>query len=280
MKVARYLMCPSSFFGVSYVINPWMEHQIGQADSCRAQAQWDGLYRTFTEGIGVQVELVEPVDGLPDMVFTANAGLIHGNTFVPARFAHPERQGEEPYFIQWFADQGFEVREIAGYQEGAGDMLSWTSPSGESTLVCAYGFRSDAETAERISTDLPVNTLSVRLADPRFYHLDTCFCPLPGGHVLWFPEAFVPEAQAAIRALIPESLRFEAAVEDAELFCCNAVGLTHEGQAHIVLGHVGDDARVWLEAKGFRVHVTPLSEFLKAGGSAKCLTLRLDSGLV
>jgi N-dimethylarginine dimethylaminohydrolase len=280
MKVARYLMCRSSYFGVSYVINPWMKDQVGQADTHLAVRQWDQLYRIFTQEIGVPVELIDPVDGLPDMVFTANAGFVTPCSFVPSRFKFPERQGEEAHFIQWFSSQGYELKEIPGYQEGAGDILLWSAPTGDSTLLCAHGFRSDAETADRIDSIFPFQTLSVRLVDPRFYHLDTCFCPLPDGHVLWFPPAFDEESQARIRQLIPESLRFEARSHDADKFCCNAVGLAHQGQRHIVMGHVGPDARSWLESKDFRVHVTDLSEFLKAGGSAKCLTLRLDGAEV
>lgn len=280
MKVARYLMCRPSFFGVSYVINPWMQDQVGLADSAEAACQWDGLYRIFTETIGVTVDLINPVEGQPDMVFTANAGLVHGRTFIPSRFKFPERQGEEAHFIQWFADEGFEIVEVPGYQEGAGDMLSWTSPAGDSTLICAYGFRSDAETAARIEAVLPVRTLSVSLVDPRFYHLDTCFCPLPGGHLIWFPAAFDQESQDAIRQLIPAELRFEIAAADAVRFCGNAVGLEHARKRHVVLGHIGADGKAWLQEREFQVHVTPLTEFLKAGGSAKCLSLRLDSGLV
>ena len=280
MKVARYLMCRPAYFGVSYVINPWMENQIGQSDQSLAAQQWDALYRTFTETIGAEVCLIPPVDGLPDMVFTANAGLVEGCRFVPSRFMHAERRGEENHFIEWFSSQGYEVFDIPGYQEGAGDMLNWTSPTGKSTLVCASGFRSDFETSERVAMVVSRPTLAVELVDPRFYHLDTCFCPLPGGHVIWFPDAFSESSQAAIRDLIPPDLRFEVQAEDATRFCCNAVGLTHLDQGHVVMGHVGDDAQTWLEGKGFAVHVRPLTEFLKAGGSAKCLTLRLDSCLV
>ncbi len=280
MKVARYLMCRPSYFGVSYVINPWMENQIGQSDQSVAAQQWDALHRTFTDTIGVEVSLIPPVDGLPDMVFTANAGLVEGCRFVPSRFMHQERRGEETHFIEWFSAAGYEIIDIPGYQEGAGDMLNWTSPTGESTLVCASGFRSDFETAERVASVVNRSTLAVQLVDPRFYHLDTCFCPLPGGHIIWFPGAFSESSQAAIRDLIPSDLRFEVQAEDATRFCCNAVGLTHKNQRHVVMGHVGSDAQTWLEGKGFAVHVRPLTEFLKAGGSAKCLTLRLDSGLV
>lgn len=280
MKVARYLMCPSSFFGVSYVINPWMENQIGLADHGLAEVQWRGLHDVFTQGIGVPVDLIEPVDGQPDMVFTANAGFVQDSIFVPARFRHAERQGEEPHFIKWFEDHGYERLEVEGFQEGAGDLLNWTSPEGDSTLVSAFGFRSDAETAHRFAGLLGLKTVSVELVDPRYYHLDTCFCPLPGGYLLWYPAAFSVASQEAIRNLVPSDLRHEAATVDAELFSCNAVGLTHQGQRHIVLGHVGPGTEAWLVQQGFKVHVTPLSEFLKAGGSAKCLTLRLDSGLV
>jgi N-dimethylarginine dimethylaminohydrolase len=274
-------MCRPSFFGVDYVINPWMEDQVGQANHALAEQQWNALHAIFADVIGVQIELIAPVQGLPDLVFTANAGLVHEKTFLISRFKHPERQGEEGPFEDWFRAHGFEVRCVPGYHEGAGDMLFWTDVRGRSTLFCAYGFRSDEAIAQRVSNALNVETVRVKLVDSRYYHIDTCFCPLPGGGLLWHPSAFDANSQAAIREAIPVEDRYEVASEDAALFACNAVALDMpEGTRHIVMGHCGEACHAWLAERGFEVHITPLGEFLKAGGSAKCLTIRLDSGLV
>ena len=276
MSHPRYLMCAPSYFAVSYVINPWMTDQIGKADHSLATTQWNALVDTIRVDCGAIVDLIEPVQGLPDMVFTANAGVVDDNKFVPARFHHSERQGEEPFFEKWFRGAGFDFVGFEFVNEGAGDMLCWND-----VLVCTTGFRTDVAAHAEIGKLLGRDTLSLKLVNPSFYHLDTCFCPLPGGYVLWHPAAFDAESVAKIETLIPSELRFAVNAEDAALFACNAVGLTNPvSGTHIVMGHCGAECEAWLTEKGFQVHVTPLGEFLKAGGSAKCLTLRLDQTVV
>jgi N-dimethylarginine dimethylaminohydrolase len=276
MSHPRYLMCAPSYFAVDYVINPWMTDQIGKSVHSVAERQWNDLVRIIKDDCGAIVDVIEPVTGLPDMVFTANAGVVDGQKFVPARFHHPERQGEEPYFEKWFRENGFDFLAFEPINEGAGDMLCWND-----ILVCATGFRTDLEAHSSIGAELGREIVSLKLVNPSFYHLDTCFCPLPGNYVIWHPAAFDEDSKAKIEALVPASHRFEVNAEDAALFACNAVGLTNPlTGTHIVMGHCGGECKTWLESKGFQVHVTPLGEFLKAGGSAKCLTLRLDQTVV
>lgn len=264
----RILMCPPDFYDVDYVINPWMEGNVHRSSQERAQQQWQGLYHLL-KNLAV-IDLLPPTQGVPDMVFTANAGLVLGNKFVLSRFFHPERQKEEPYFKQWFSSQGFEVLELPADLpfEGAGDALL---DRGGNWLWAGYGFRSELDSHPYIAKWLDIEVLSLRLIDPRFYHLDTCFCPLTAGYLLYYPPAFDAYSNRLIELRVPQSHRIAVAEADALNFACNAVNV---GQT-VVLNKASDSLKQRLHQAGFTVQETPLSEFLKAGGAAKCLTLKL-----
>ena len=215
--------------------------------------------------------LLEPQAGSPDMVFTANAGLVRMGVVALSRFLHPERQGEEPHFRKWFDDSGFAVRELpqAVPFEGEGDALF---EADNSRLWAGHGMRSREASHRYLQDTWGVEVISLRLVDPRFYHLDTCFCPLFGGYVLYYPEAFDAVSRARIGALYPEERRIAVSQDDALRFACNAINV---GKT-ILLNEVSSQLSSRLESHGFRVIQVPLSEFLKAGGAAKCLALRLS----
>jgi N-dimethylarginine dimethylaminohydrolase len=268
-KSKRYLMCPPSFFDVSYVINPWMRGNVKATSPERADDQWQRV-RGLISGVA-QVELVDSRPGLPDMPFTANAGLVLEDTVVLTRFRHPERQDEELYFERWFCDNGFAVLKLPPSIafEGAGDALLDRS---QSLLWMGHGHRSSAESVRYLRRWLDIDIVPLRLMDERFYHLDTCFCPLEGGYVMYFPQAFDEASLRSIARHVPESHRLTVGEEDALHFACNAVNI---GRL-IVLNKVSRELRSRLEQLGFAVVESELTEFMKAGGSAKCLTLRLD----
>jgi len=265
-----YLMCAPDWFGVEYVINPWMKGHIGDVDQPRALEEWRGLLAILEGPLGASIQTIGQQAGLPDMVFTANAGLVHRNVFVPSRFKHPERQGEEPLFEAWFRAAGWDVSSVDGYHEGAGDMLFFS----DGVLFAASGFRTDPCVHSQIAKKLGVSIQTLELADPRFYHLDTCFCPLPGGRLLWFPDAFSGPSVAKVERSVDTSKRHAVTFEEASRFACNAVATP----GHVVLNDCAAETESWLGGHGFQLHRTPLDEFMKAGGAAKCLTLRLDSG--
>lgn len=268
----RILMCPPHHYDVDYVINPWMEGNIHRSSRELAETQWNRLYQILTEH--TQVDLVKPQDGWPDMVFTANAGLVLGDQVVLSRFFHPERQGEEPHFKDWFEGQGYVVHELPeGLPfEGAGDALldregRW--------LWAGYGFRSELDSHPYLADWLQIEVLSLRLIDERFYHLDTCFCPLADGYLLYYPPAFDAYSSRLIEMRVPESKLIAVDEVDAVNFACNAVNIDRT----VVMNHVGDGLKRRLSDAGFTVIETPLHEFLKAGGAAKCLTLRVTEPL-
>ncbi len=262
---ARVLMCPPDYFGIEYEINPWMRTAVA-ADHPRAVEQWQTLHATLT-GLGATVELMPPEPGLPDLVFTANAGLVFRNRFLSSRFRHEVRAKESPHFDRWMHAHGFTVEYLpAGmYHEGAGDALFCGD-----TLFAGYRTRSDAPAHHWVASHFGVRCLPVELVNPRFYHLDTCFCPLAPGVALYHPEAFdaygrrVLESHVGTLIAVPEA--------DAHRFGCNAVAVGRTVVHNTRCPTLADRLR----EHGYESVEVELDEFLKAGGSAKCLTLRLD----
>jgi N-dimethylarginine dimethylaminohydrolase len=260
----KWLLCPPTFFDVTYEINPWMD--VDRAPhSVKAASQWKELHHTLIR-LGAYVEYIEPTRGNPDLVFTANAGLVKGKKFVLSRFRHKERRGEEPFFDLWFRDRGYHVSKVStGYFEGEGDSLF----VGE-TLFCGYGFRSEAGVYDEVAKCLGIKKkVLCELIDPRFYHLDTCFCPLNESQAIYFPDAFSEESAAAMKQ---HAELFPVPKKDAEKFVCNAVVLGKD----IVLPAGCKSTYKILEDLGYKPYGIELGEFLKGGGSAKCLSLKLE----
>ena len=264
-----FLMCPPEYFNVAYIINPWMHGNLRKIDIAVAKQQWRSLYDLVTDHGTVRLVLPQP--GSPDMVFTANAGLVKGKHFIVSRFRYPERQYEEPYFADWFMDRGYDVslmpRDVPF--EGAGDALF---DRGEECLWMAHGHRSIPAAREVLAERLDMDVVVLKLVDQRFYHLDTCFCPLEGGFVMYYPPAFDDVSRASIESRIPADKRIAVDEADALEFACNAVNV----DGTVIVNRASPAFVKALARKGFEVVQTPLSEFMKAGGSAKCLTLRLD----
>ena len=264
----RLLVCPPDHYRIAYEINPWMRLERA-VNPHVARVQWDALMAVLEKDCGATLERMEPARGLPDMVFTANAGVVVGRTVVLSRFRYPERQPEEKQFERWFRDHGYEVACLPPgfFFEGAGDLLET-----EDVWFGGYLQRSDIRAYQFLGSLAGCDILPLELVDPRFYHLDTCFCPLSGGEVIWFPGAFNRYGRAAIRERVPVSRWIEVPEEEALRFACNAVCI---GQ-HVVIPEGCPDTMKKLGAHGYTTHAVCLSEFIKAGGAAKCLTLALD----
>jgi N-dimethylarginine dimethylaminohydrolase len=272
-------MCRPQHFAVTYSINPWMNPEAwageGQALAAQAAQQWSGLHRALLKA-GAAVQLVDPEPGLPDLVFTANAAVVLDGKALLARFRHPERRGEEPVFLAAFRnlqargliDAVAEVPEGIAF-EGAGDCI-WDGKRGRFWMGC--GPRSDKAASAVVEQTFGAPCLPLELADPSFYHLDTCFCVLPGGELMYYPGAFTAAGLALIHRHVPPEQRIALDREDAARFAANAVGFGRT----IVLSSASDALRRELNAGGYTVTATPLDVFLRSGGSACCLTLRLD----
>ncbi len=261
----RILMCPPDHYGIEYEINPWMKRSMASVRDL-AFAQWRELHGQLVN-LGVTVEQMTPQPGLPDLVFTANAGLMFNNRFFSSRFMHEVRARESPFFDAWFREHGFEVVHWPDgmFHEGAGDALFFGR-----SLFAGYRTRSDVRAHQWVAEQAGVQVLPVELVNPRFYHLDTCFCPLDPERALWFPDAFDDYGKRVIQSNVPHLIPVIG--EEANRFGCNAVVV---GKTVI---HNSRCLRLaeQLQEAGYRSLSVELDEFLKAGGSAKCLTLRID----
>ena len=263
--IPQILMCPPDFYGIEYEINPWMDRQ-RQVDPARAVAEWEGLV-SILKDLGVDVLLLSPVEGLPDMVFTANAAMIYRQRARLSHFRYPQRQGEEAYHAARLEELGYDIQRVSDemYFEGAGDALF----AGD-TLVAGYRIRSDAQGHQEIGASIGTRVIPLELVDPYYYHLDTCFCPLEDGLAIFFPEAFDVYGRTALNEIVERLIAVE--VNEAKRFACNAVVV-----GRTVVTNTGcPQLQLALKDRGYRIVETPLDEFVKAGGSAKCLTLRLD----
>jgi N-dimethylarginine dimethylaminohydrolase len=261
-------MCPPDFFTVEYVINPWMAGHETSLDSDLARQQWHALKDAISEV--AEVVVMQPQPDLPDMVFTANAGVVYGNKAIASHFMPHERRPEEAHFKKWFGDNGFELLDLdekIGF-EGAGDCLL---DRGGPWLWTGHGFRTEIEAHAEIQKYFDVELVSIRLTDSRFYHIDTCFCPLTDGFLMYHPPAFDFESRIAIESRIPAHKRIVVDTADAGNFACNAVNVGNT----VFINKASDPLIARLMLAGFGVVQIELSEFLKAGGSAKCLTLKL-----
>jgi len=261
----RYLMCPPEHFGVLYEINPWMHREVA-VDRDFSREQWDGLVANL-QAAGAEVEMIGPQPDVPDLVFTANAGVVSGDVFVPAHFRHPERQPETEVFASWFDERGWTVERLPtglGH-EGAGDALPF-----EGTLLCGYRTRSDASAGAVLSRMLQAPVRTVELVDERLYHVDLTFCPLDDRHALCAPAGWDRYGRTVVEALVPEPLWLED--DEALSFCANSVVVGTNIIMPVVPVRVGRQLEAW----GFSVVESAVGEFLKAGGGCRCLTLALD----
>jgi N-dimethylarginine dimethylaminohydrolase len=258
-------MCPPDYYGIEYEINPWMSRSRGSTPES-ARRQWQSLHDTLRR-LGVTVELMTPQPGLPDLVFTANAGLVFGTRFFSSRFRHEVRARESPYFEAWFAAHGFTVEHLPEgmFFEGAGDALFCGL-----ALFAGYRIRSDVQGHQHLAQAIGRLVLPLELVDSRFYHLDTCFCPLAPGEAIYFPAAFDAYGQKVLQSHVPRLLPVVEA--EACRFGCNAVVIGKTVIVNTGCERLAADLRSW----GYEPLSVGLDEFLKAGGSAKCLTLRLD----
>jgi N-dimethylarginine dimethylaminohydrolase len=261
MSPRRYLMCPPTYFGVDYVINPWMDPRIW-VDRALAVRQWTNLRDTYLR-LGHTVEEISPIPGLPDMVFAANGATVIDGIVYGAQFRYPERAAEAPAYLNWFAEAGYETHEAKQVNEGEGDLLLT-----EKFLLAGTGFRTDLGAHAEAQEVFGRPVITLQLVDPRYYHLDTALAVL-GSTVAYFPEAFSPSSQRVLAQLFPDALI--ATPEDAAVLGLNAVS---DG-THVVLAAQAKDLARQIEARGLVPVPVDVSELRKAGGGAKCCTLEI-----
>lgn len=261
--MAKILMCDPSQFTVSYAINPWMQDNIHRVESRLAYAQWSQLYEAVSNVAEVFV-LSENSPYAPDLVFTANAGKVVGDNFILSNFRNPERKPEEPIFENYFQSIGKTIIKLNHFYEGEGDHLQ----DSNNEHWVGYGFRTDVSVKPELEKILNTTVNAVELVDPRWYHLDTCFAPLPNNTLVWYPPAF----SMASKEFITNSFEnlIEVSETDALQFACNLFIVDNT-----IFVPKNNSLTSTLENLGYIVKEFDLSEFLKSGGASKCLVLNL-----
>jgi N-dimethylarginine dimethylaminohydrolase len=265
----RYLMCRPEHYTVSYSINPWME-PANPTDTALAVAQWQKLYDTYIE-LGHEVELIDPLPGYPDMVYTANGGfLIDGIAYGP-EFRYVERQGEAPAFIDWFREHGFDTRVPEEVNEGEGDFLL----AGD-VILAGTGFRSTGDSHAEVARIFGREVVSLTLVDPRFYHLDTALAILDpvvedGAEVgvAYLPSAFDDASRAELERRFPNAILVSD--EDGAVFGLNSAS---DGY-NVIISPRAKGFEAQLRERGYNPITVDLSELLLGGGGIKCCTLEL-----
>jgi arginine dihydrolase len=257
-----YLMCSPAYFTVQYAINPWMDPD-RPIDLALAQRQWAALKAAY-EALGHTVLTIDPQPGLPDMVFAANGATVIGGKVLGAKFRYPERTAEGAAYLDWFRARGYRVTDPQLVNEGEGDIVF----AGQ-TIFAGYGFRTDQQSKQEIEELFGLPVISLRLVDPRFYHLDTCLVVLDENTAAYYPPAFDDAGRAALTAHFDELI--EAKDEDAETLGLNGLS---DGK-NVVLPVQAKYLAERITAAGFTVVPVDLSEFKKSGGGPKCCTLEL-----
>ena len=256
-------MCPPDYYGIRYEINPWMDVK-RNSDKKLSKKQWEDLFNLIDREIGIEIKLIEPQKAYPDMVFTANAGFVFNNTFIKSNFRFKERKGESGYFKKWFKKNGYRIIDLTEEInfEGEGDLLQ----CGEN-LFAGYIIRSDINAHAVISKIINKRILSLELVNQKFYHLDTCFLPLSNGEIAYYPYAFDLFGRKIIKNYINKVITVKK--PEALKFGCNAICIGRD----VVLNTGCNDLKNKLINLNYRIFETNLSEFIKSGGSAKCLVL-------
>jgi N-dimethylarginine dimethylaminohydrolase len=258
----HFLMCPPTYFDVTYRINPWM-HPEGRVDRRLAMRQWEALRQAYLVA-GHDVDVIEPIDGLPDMVFAANGGFVVDGRAVLAKFRFPERLAEAPAFAEWFTRSGLISVATSAINEGEGDFLV----AGD-VILAGTGFRTDRAAHAEVRALLGRSVVSLELIDERYYHLDTALAVLSDTEIAYYPEAFSPDSRSLLRDLFPDALL--ATTDDAGAFGLNAVS---DGRRVFLPAGARQLERQLVE-HGFEPHPTDVSELIKAGGGVKCCTLEI-----
>ncbi|MGW0911911.1 dimethylargininase [Streptomyces sp. NPDC002784] len=263
----RFLVCEPRHFAVQYAINPWMRPDT-RVDVDLAQEQWRSLIRAYRSH-GHTVESVEPVPGLPDMVFAANCAVTVDGRVFGSLFHAPERRPESTHYDTWFKASGFDVYRPESVCEGEGDLV----PTGRYVLA-GTGFRTTREAHREVQEFFGVPVIGLTLVDPYFYHLDTALFVLDDGpeeNIAYYPEAFSPGSREVLRRLYPDAVL--ATREDATAFGLNSVS---DGR-HVFIAPGATALADQLALRGYVPVPVDLSELLKAGGGIKCCTQEIRS---
>ncbi len=262
----HYLMCEPVHYTVSYEINPWMD-ATRYTDVELALRQWRTLRDTYLE-LGHRVETIEPIAGLPDMVYAANGATVVDGVVYSAKFRHPERQPEGPAYQKWFADRGYVTHTAAMINEGEGDILVVGD-----LILAGTGFRTERAAHAEAQELFGRPVVSLELVNPSYYHLDTALAVISSDpaspQIAYYPAAFSAGSRAVLSRLFPDAIL--ATDSDAVALGLNAVS---DGE-NVVVAPGARDLAAALRERGYTPIPVDTSELLKGGGGAKCCTLEI-----
>ena len=257
------LLCPPKYYQIEYEINPWMDVK-NRVDVNRALEQYENL-KSIYKKIGLIVEEIEPQKGLPDMVYAANHGFVIDDIFIKSNFRYKERRKEADFAEEYFTKKDFKIKKLPENIsfEGQGDLFYR-----DNKFFCGYGKRSDKEAIPYLEKILGEKVISIAVNDPYYYHLDTCFAPLGNAIAIINPASFAKDDVIKIRKNFKKVI--ETGREDNKVLCCNLVS----AKGVVIIGRgISNELKKELSSSGFEVIEVPTDEFLKGGGSIKCLTL-------
>lgn len=262
--IKRVLLCKPKYFTVDYIINPHMKPY--SVDSVKAAEQWANLVKTL-ESLGIKVEIIEQEEGVPDMVFAADQGIVQGNAVLLANFRYPQRQPERIYYREWFRDNGFRLRALSNvFPFEGGDALFLGT-----MLLVGTAFRASVASCEELAQKLEIDVIPLRLVDPFYYHLDMCFLTIDETTAFYYPPAFSENSRNLLKRLIPNLLDFSAA--DAKAYAANSFV---SGIDIIIPSAAPEPFQKKLKNLGLRARKVDVSEFKKAGGGIHCLINTLE----
>ena len=258
--IQRVLLCKPTHYSVEYIINPWMEP--GSVDTSKAMDQWRSLVQVY-KSLGIQVDVIDQVEGQPDMVFAADQGIVQGNQVLLSNFRCKERQGESRHYAQWFKENKFELLEIKRneYFEGGGECLPW-----KDIYFIGTGFRSIHSSIHYMEKKLKKKIVELELINERFYHLDTCLFPINNEIVFYYEKGFSKKSLIVLKKMIPHFVAMTD--EEATAFCSNSIVTGNKVVCHKSPSTFKEKLKVY----GYETIELDVSEFLKAGGGVHCLT--------
>jgi len=233
-----------------------------QVNQSQAQQQWLKLTSLYSQ-LGIKVTTIKPKPDLPDMIFTADQGLIENSSVILANFRFKQRQPETKIYQQWFKKQRFKILTLPKnlYFEG-GDVLKIGKK-----IITGYGFRTSYQTPQAISKLLKTPVTSLRLINPYFYHLDTCLLALSPREAFYYPNAFDQASQKKLAQLFPKLIPFTK--KEAFSLAANSISTDHQ----VIIPNSATTLAKKLGQLGYETFPTKVSEFIKAGGGIRCLTI-------
>lgn len=263
--INKVLMCrPRYFSSIDYVINPWMKPN--SINEMVAEKQWDNLKNTY-ESLGIKVETITHKKGSPDMVFTTDQGIVQGNRVLLSNFRHKERKNESTYYKKWFADHKYKIQKLPKnhYLEGNGETYFWND-----IIFVGTGYRSDPEIPKILEKVYLRKVVYLKILDPAFYHLDVGFFPLNNETVFYYPPAYSPGTLKELKRRVPNLIPFSK--KEAYGFSANSVVTDH----HVIVQKGNPTFVDKLHNLGYKTSEVDVSEFMKSGGGAHCLTNILE----